>query len=434
MVTPYTPNPDNFPIVVNLFDDAAPPDASQFNPAYEGGLDRTANSRAWLSSISLGNWNPASSPGTAGVNNAAYAWDPLVQRWCCAVNEGGTDVLTSTVDGGRTWNAVHVLSTSPLAITATNQTGYILVFEGGASGTIDRVDNAGNFATGTTGLANATGATFDYFHDVFAGASVADTNLFAFVQTGGNFVGHWWIGADANGYLTGNWLDASANLPAAFASGANHVGQFLVANTTGGLRAAVLGDIEVVALCGVTPGTDTSHLMSVTSNAPAANTIADITANLPAPGPGFIIGGLTYDTVNELWGLLLTTVAAGTYLYSSPDLVTWTQVKHFAQYNGPQGGLASSGGTWGVWLGTNNASPDGSNRVLYSWNVAQKGAAATWQAAAMDLPLVGAGSTVPGTIVSNGRGFLVGQVLSSSSQAKAQISFGAGLSSGSGIY
>lgn len=210
-------DPDDYPIAITLFDDTLPPEESQLNPAFEGLMNIGANNRAWVASYAAGNWNAPVQPGPSGYNNGYFAWDALAQRWLAALNESGVSVLRSTVDGGQTWNTVRFLANDPIALTTTGQAGYALLFEGGATGVVERIDIVGNTASGPTGLGGVTIAAFDYFHNqVEVGPNfVADTNLFAFAeQLDRSYVGHWYIGQDVNGYVVGgSWFDVSSSLP-----------------------------------------------------------------------------------------------------------------------------------------------------------------------------------------------------------------------------
>ena len=420
MPTNYAGNPANYPLFVAIPAGSDAPTAALFDTAFEGCLDRTAALRMGAQGGIANFWSPVS-PGGSGTDNAFYAWDPVGQRWVAAINEGGTTQFVQTFDG-RTWSLVHTTAAAGLAIN-TSQTGFTLVFEGGGSGTVEQISSNGTVTSGTIGIASIGLAALDYFALGFVGTAYQNS-LYGIVQTGGTFVGWWYTEVDGT---VSSWTGQTGNLPVAFASGTNHVGNILVANTTNNLRQAVAGDVQIWCICGATPGTDTPHMMSVTSTGLTTSPfIVDVTASLPSPGPAYIISGFAYDYQNNLWALLLSTASSGVYLYSSPDHVTWTLVKHFGLYNGTQGGVAIVNGVWCVWLGA-CAAPSGSNRVVMS-----PLGSGVWQYAQVVIPVFGTGTPgLPGNLLSNANQLLAGQCSSSSSAIVAAASFWSGFSLGS---
>lgn len=453
MTTPYEGQPDNAPTAITPVDDSLAPNATNFNTPLQGGFDLACNARATIAGSVCGNWpKPAAEAVVSAVSYVNYAWDPASQQWLCGAQTAGGATLSRSADAGETWNAMSpaLSGGAVIAMTSTGQYGDVLLLGSSTPTIIDRYDFQGNHTfSNSVGFPSAlTGGVGDYFSDVVPANPGANPqrHFFAWVQTGGTFVGHW--RSQSDGAAVGAWAGNDSSLPAAFASGTNHVGAMIAVNTTKGRRAAVAGDIELVAICGVTPGTDTPRLMSVTSNgAVLAATISDITAQLPVPGVGYVIAGLDYDEVNLLWGIALATSVAGTYVYSSPDLVTWTQVHQFPFYgpsqlpsglNGPGRCLACVGGTWALWLGANTdvAAAWFTPRILYSWNVAQKGAASIWKAGNLSLSPTGGTAAGPGAVLlTNGSQLLAGQN-SNGSHAYSKISLDAGiyLAGGSGLY
>jgi hypothetical protein len=433
----YTPNPDNLPVTVGLPDDGFLPNAATFNTGYQGALDIAQSALARVLSSACSNWKASSSMGS--VSTAVVDWDPTNMRWVSAGNAGPAALL-ATHDSGTTWANVHTTSGVAIAVTATNLFGDIVMFMGGASDTFNKIDASGNLAFGNASvLGNVTGAAMDYFLCEFGG-NVANTHTFAFKQTGGTFAAMWLFRQDGAGTFPG-MTNNTAQLPAGFASGTLHVGQILVANTTKKQRTAVPGDIQVVAYCGATPGTDAPKLMNVTSQGSGTPmNITDITANIPAPGPSVIITGLAYDEDNFLWALAHSTTpgAGGTYLYSSQNLVSWTLVHQFSGYPaGNFAGVACVSGVWAVWVGANTLTSDttNSNRVLYSWDVFKKGGSSLWRSA-QGMSLAPQMSTLPfSQLVSNGSQLIANQ---GGSSPLSQISHDAGYPPGfagtSGLY
>lgn len=435
----YRGNPDNFPLSVAEYDDGTPPAAAQFNPATEGAQDQTAYLRALIGSSICANWGSPASPGT-GTIDAIYCWDPCAQRWLGCVNESGTEVLVATHDSGKSWAAASgsALGGQASAMSATGLFGDTMVaWVVGTALHFDFFSSNGTRTTGTNGFAT-THPALHYFSCNPAGAGVFQRHAFCFNQAGANFTGTWLGNTD--GGVPGTWTSFAGLLPAAWQGPtALHIGEVLVADTKkgGALGAAVAGDVMIVVLAGATIGTDAPMALKITSNgAGAAVTVADVTANLPAPGPPFIIGGLDYDEVDGIWGVLLYTAVAGTYFYTSPDFVNWTQVKHFGDYSGVQGGCASAQGAWAVWVGANLVlGTDSNNRVLFSWNVGKKGAASTWVSAqgislapAANLPLG------PCHLRSNGAQLFAGMGHDGGGQVKATVSHWCGFQVQSGVF
>jgi hypothetical protein len=179
-------------------------------------------------------------------------------------------------------------------------------------------------------------------------------------QTSGTFAGYLQV-ADISG---ATWNPAST-VPGNFTTGTNHIGNLLVAtNPSNHTQAAV------VAICGATAGTDTAYLMSLNS---AGNVATDIT---PAFLTGQIVSGLAYGSNDGLWGVLCTNGVAGTSsLYTSPDLVTWTEVWTTANYSGAAG-LQVIGNVWIFTLYTG-----AQTQLWMSAHVGSLGASADWHIA-----------------------------------------------------
>jgi hypothetical protein len=437
----YRGNPDNFPNAVAEYDDSVPPGAAQFNPAIEGAQDQIASLRAFIGSAICSNWGSPVNVGTSTVD-AIYCWDPCAVRWLAYANESGTNALLSTHDSGKTW--VSAAGSAPggqaVALSATGVFGDTMLawLSAGTTLHFDFFTSAGAKTTGTNGFAT-THVGLGYLSMNPAGVAVFQRHAFCFNQAGANFTATWLGNTD--GGVPGTWTSFVGLLPAAWQGPtALHIGEVIVADTkrAGAYGVPAAGDVMAVCLAGATIGTDAPMLLKITSNGPGvAATVADETINLPAPGPPFIVSGLDFDEVNKIWGILLVTGGPGAYFYTSPDLVTWTLVHHFTQYSGSsEGGCAAVQGTWAVWMATNNLLfNDSTNRILYSWNVGQKGAAATWTggqgmslAPASNLPLG------PCHLRSNGAQLLAGMGHDAGGQTKAVVSHWAGFALQGGAF
>jgi len=284
---------------------------------------------------------------------------------------------------------------------------------------------AGLFGYSPTG----TGcATFDLFWLALTDDNV---NMFSWIQTGGNFAGHW-VTRQLGGASS---TDRTATLPAALQAGATTIAQILVADTAGdGRRVAIAGDVMIVAFCGTTPAVDSSFVMKVVSNGALPPTITDISASVPSLGPAAVVTGLAWDDQNKLWGIAISTVAS-TVIFSSPDFVTWTPVHAFTKYPASSmGGLAVVGGVWVVWLGAPTGLPASeANRVFYSYNVTKAIPGSTWQSGGVSIAPAPSTLGNPATmLISNGSQTLVGL---GTGAILAQISHSGGVTmSNSGVY
>jgi hypothetical protein len=155
--------------------------------------------------------------------------------------------------------------------------------------------------------------------------------------------------------------------------------------------------------------------MYVQNAGPGSVTAVNIT-------PSFLAGnaqvtGVAYDSVNGLWGVAVNS-AGFSYVYSSPDLVNFTQVYGPPVYNTGAAivGLACANGVWAI---SNTVSFLNSN-ILYSGDVASQGANATWHLAAGGNFLAANTGGCGNGIYSGGAQFLAANT------SAVQISFQAG--------
>ena len=311
------------------------------------------------------NWNtPTVNVGAPSLPAAApycACFDAFFQQWIVAGEASANGpFLTCSYDGGKNFfplaGAFPTPATRPIAFSvATNPTtGDLCAF---------RTD----FSTcSVTRWAAGVGTPVDVSQSFLAGCDLGVLAFFDgdfwFVGSSGLLAGSWtgFSASSSNG--AGAWTNQSGTLPSGWgSSGANLVQQYIAAQSTTTLA---------VAMCGATPGTSTSRLMSMA----AGGSWTDITPALLG-GAAQEIRGLCYSVNDGLWGLLSQDASGNSYLYTSPDLATWTLVQKFTGFWSC--GVAVIGSVWSV-LVYNVTAEEGGNRIVYSQNVALSGAASTW--------------------------------------------------------
>jgi hypothetical protein len=163
----------------------------------------------------------------------------------------------------------------------------------------------------------------------------------------------------------------------------------------------------LVGMCGASTS-DTSRLALLTgmlNPPPGAQPTFKANDITPSVLSGKVLSGIAYDVQAALWGMVCWD-ATTTYVYSTPDLVTWTLV-HSNPGATPSGGLAIIGSVWAYQLTevdtTASAQQD---RLMISPNVAGLGASSTWSTANYWLPLDLAGTFPVPQLVSNGNQLL----------------------------
>lgn len=364
---------------------------------------------AILSGVAMGtwatgvaNWNdPTTNIGGAVVPNCptAACWDAFSGQWmvACEVPDVSVQPALMQSPDGKMWRNISggVTGASariPWAVVTNPSNGDIALLR--SDGT----------TTSFTRWAGGTGAAVDTVQGFLAAVDQGVLSYFngGFIFVGAtNLLGNNWTGASAtstNG--VGVWTNATASLPAGFASGVgNPILQWLTAQSPTTL---------VIAMCGKTVATSTSRLMSQTTSSPGAWT--DITPAVLG-GTAKQIRGLTYSANDALWGLLAVD-ASNSYLYTSPDLVTWTLVHTFTGFLA--GGVSVIGSVWGV-LAYWSALGQGGNRILFSTNVATSGALSTWQFGAygedVQVPGPAPQAGLVGLLLSNGQQLLRCEIL-----------------------
>lgn len=318
----------------------------------------------WATAVA--NWNePTSDLGGAVVQNSptAACWDAFSGQWMVACEVTDTTVLPTVMcsPDGKLWRSITnglpgTATSIPLGIATNPSTGDIAIFR--SDGT----------TTSFTRFAAGTGSGTDTAQAFLAGV---DQGVVSYWNGGFIFVGATsllgvnWTGAAAsstNG--AGAWTNTTPALPAGFASGTgNPILEWLTAQSATTL---------VIAMCGLTVATSTSRLMSQSTSSPG--TWTDITPGILG-GTAKQIRGLTYSANDGLWGMLAVD-NSNSYLYTSPDLSTWTLVHTFTGYAAV--GVSTIGSAWAV-MAYNVGLAQGGTRVLYSVDVGSAVASSTWR-------------------------------------------------------
>jgi hypothetical protein len=253
-----------------------------------------------------------------------------------------------------------------MAVSPT--TGTHCVFAGQISGSAQMTRNVAGGGSVTTAQPFLNGiinlSTMIYWNGQFT--------LLGSTQSGSSYACHLAVSADGLGL----WTDATSGtsgLPTVWQGGTNTLRQFLSASNGGSGGSAV----ALVAMCPVVGVSAQSRLLMLTTSAPV-----DITPSFLTPG--LCLTGLAYCAVTGLWGVLAYGVGGlqATGLYTSSDLVTWTQAKLFSSCYAE--GLAVVGNVWVVLA--NPQVPDIQNRIFYSSNVVAGSTSSNWDAANYDDP------------------------------------------------
>ena len=335
---------------------------------------------------------------------AGFVYDVVNSQWIGAYFEsaGNQNGIVGSFDGGRTWRSIFQQSATTngncTAVAINPTTSQVMMVEDGATNWVSVSITPGGAAVTTTGHHVMTTATAFFLGD---SVGIGSGHGFFFVlyanQVVGNFTGFF----EQCAYDGQTITDKTSSLPAYWqGSTANHVGALLSAVGLVGTTPTA-----VVALCGATAGTDAPKLLSITQSA-GAPTCTDITP-VTLPGPvtfaNLQVRGLTYSANDGLWGLTLNDGAGGhSYVYTSPDLATWTQVLLDNVYL--LTGLATVGNVW-----VTSRTTAFSSFPLMSGNVGALGSAATWTPASTNMAVTGDGL---GGLFSNG-----GQLVAASDTA-----------------
>ncbi|HXN32543.1 MAG TPA: hypothetical protein VN894_11795 [Polyangiaceae bacterium] len=342
----------------------------------------------WVAAVA--NWNPpltdVGAPTLPVVTPLCACWDAYYEQWIVAGAAGSSAFLTCSYDGGKSY--------FPLAgaiPTPTVRSG-ISVATNPATGDLSLVRSDGTNCS-VTQWAGGTGTPIDTVQPALASANLGTlayfNGAFWFVGSSGFGGTSSWTGFSATSTSgAGVWANESGTLPASFASsGANPQQQFISAQSPTTLA---------VAMCGLVQGSSTSRLMSMTTS----SGWADITPAVLG-GTAQQIRGLCYEANDQLWGLLTQDASSNSYLYTSPDLATWTLVQTFTGFWSC--GVAAIGAVFAVLVYDATAA-EGGNRIVYSSTVATLGAGSTWSFAAYAEGISGEFSELP----ANPAGLLLG--------------------------
>lgn len=353
-------------------------------------------------SAAVANWNPPSADigGMTLQNTPTSAWwDAFSGQWMvpCIVSGGTAQVLMCSADG-KVWRSINggipsAPARFPFAVATNGSTGDICLFR--SDGTTSSI----------TRWAGGAGVPVDTVQPFLAGI---DQGVMTFWNGGFIFVGAsglgsapWTGAAGASPNGVGVWNNTTVSLPAGWSSGTQIVLEWLTAQNATTL---------VVAQCGDVVGTAASRLMVQTTASPGV--WSDVTPSFLG-GTAKEIRGLAYSSNDGLWGVLAID-NSNAYLYTSPDLATWTLVQTFTGYTAA--GVAAIGSAWAVVVYNGNLGTAG-NRILYSINVASAGAQSTWQFGAYEEDFGGSGSSLnliqnpAGLLLSNGAQILRCEIL-----------------------
>lgn len=368
----YPGNPANLVTETPLLDDSDAWDETNLALAPMALTDRIARLEAAAFASGLGNFKTpiglivAAGP-TASVRLQAAAWDGSLQRWTAVFGAAGSGTagewyVFATHSSGDLWaqlgaTSFSVAYTDCLAGASNSNDTSVFCLVNATGGNTDTVavDSFGNVVATTQTAVNKLSCAAMSFQGS-PGAWV----LFGFEQSGSVYKGHLLASTAA----TGVWADGTSSLPSNWQTGTNNVGATLIAFDPGGTASST--NPAVVAMCGRTPGTDSSRLLGLDN---VAGTVTDITPAFMVSG--LIVTGLVYNVGLSLWGVLCHDVA-GAYLYTTPDQITWTKVHTFGPIAGLHtraGNLQALGALWVAQLSiveSGSGSVADNDRVLFS--------------------------------------------------------------------
>jgi hypothetical protein len=385
-------------------------------------------------SVSATNWHPpttlAALAGISGVNwslggyPGGFGYDIGRGAWVEGLYSNNEQTFTTMVsyDGGVTWSTDSLRSTGgqftflldlatgyPFAPTGDNFSQSSQVFLGTTS-----ISNNASFVSITGGTGTASGGTFDApamtaplgtvasITDNVASPSFAGYLGYYIDNNSGAYTGHLAVSTDAIG---GTFNTFTVALSGAFASGTNNASKIL---SVSGLRSSAFTYVPavLVAICGLSAGSDSSFIMSITVDA-GGNPSPIVHSPTFLSTPAKIVG-VAYDFVNHLWGIAVQGGFGGQpAVYAAKNIfdTTWTQVygpgvTGPGTFTGAISGLAISDG---VWIITNKYNFAGQQSTIFSGDVGTLGANATWHFAASTIPV---SANSQGGLVSGGSHFL----------------------------
>jgi hypothetical protein len=295
---------------------------------------------------------------TFAASPQAITWEPLYGSWRIALNAVGASQtqIWDTIDGGRTFFKIGELPSAQNIVAAASGAGQSLWVIG--NGTSTPATFAG---LGTTGTVTSFTGPGDYT----SSASLYFPTTSSFITYGGAQNSSVWNGvAIAVTSVTAQTGTISAP-SGQFSGGTDHVGNIFATQSP---------TTMVWVIAGITPGTDTAHLMTVTWNG-SAYTATEVTPTFL--GSTYIVTGLAYDAVDGLFAMLVYN-GTSSFIYTSPATLTTTSWSLAATFtNLVYQGLAIVGDGASVWAicapFPNTSFHSGTSRVLISTNQVQNG-------------------------------------------------------------
>jgi hypothetical protein len=295
------------------------------------------------SALLMQTWRtPVTAVSMAGAGRAFSTppvWNRTNNIWVVFPSDGtNAGPMKQSLDG-QDWStysdAVALqANTIPIAAGVASDGSMVIMMTGAGttvsihltpSGTRDSTDAQGAWA----GFALTCGVQFYVSKWQFIGG----------VQSGGTFTGK----SAHSSTGTGLFTDDHTSLPSAWQTSTNHIFGMLVALNESAPGAGDATDALVVQQA-ATAGVDFNRMMKY-------STLTDVTpAGLTAQGG--IITGAIWSNYLQQWVVSIAN-NSDTFIYTSPDMVTWTLSQTYPILAGAVGvGLAEVGSTWVMDWGT----------------------------------------------------------------------------------
>lgn len=401
MPAPYAGNQASYPASVDILSGSDLPNTTNFNTAWEGGLDRTAFLNGAIVANAGCNWprlvNP--NPWMISVGSIIWSacWDPFNEFWICGSSYdlfGTATVVYNYSFNGRDWGQIDTVS------TLTNQFPIAMAVDGLGTHACVRSDFTSTYHItvqtqphAVVNVAPTGSGTWTPGQGVMVYFAGDGPSQWMFQGASGILgVATVWTGMAVHGQVTGAgpppvtaWINDQTLLPANWSANSgsgNMVFAWLAAIDE---SFPLAGDATQVVFgqCGFRHGVDSSYLLHWVGTSSTVYT--DITPSFLASG-SYQLRGLAYSPVDQLWGMVVTdgdmnghgTTPANSYFLTSPDLVTWTSV--FTFFDFMASGLACNGNVWSMMVCETLYTDQTSNRILFSNNVSL-GVLQSWEAA-----------------------------------------------------
>lgn len=392
MSTSYQGDSTNFPEAVTVPTDADVPQASTFNPAQEGALDRTSWLRARVIEGACANWVPwVSNPFGAGVLALAVCRDASFGRWLALAETAGPVSSFFASHDGVFWTAcaTSTIADVPQAIANDPLSLRAVIATGASTGTVGNwywldlaagtVHNNAAFPCGAGGLASQN----------FAALTVL-------ASAGGDWQ---WLVFDSTTHAGGHvgWASTTHVVATDHSATLQTGAPAIATGTFTGIYSANDGVSKVlgawVSSLGVVTSLSLSDVVAVTNtwSAPAFLSTSVTVVGL-AFAPRDIMSG-----AEGVWGILTFDGTSTCALYVSPDAATWTLAHTWANAVPCKDALAAVGGTWVVAFNNWSLADEGEtaiSTVFYSSNVGKLVGSSTWSRAQLGPPSTGANPTL----------------------------------------